>query len=50
DMDGGGRIYCLMTDNDPNQVKVEMPLEMTFRRLYEGAGFHNYFWKCRPVR
>jgi hypothetical protein len=27
-----------------------MPVELTFRRLYEGAGMYNYFWKCRPIR
>lgn len=48
--EGNARVYCMMTDCDPKEVKVDMPLEMTFRRLYEGAGFHNYFWKCRPVR
>ncbi len=44
------RIYCLMTDFQPKEVKVGMPVEFTFRRIYEGAGFQNYFWKCRPVR
>jgi hydroxymethylglutaryl-CoA synthase len=44
------RTYLPMTDCDPSQVMVGMPLEMTFRRLYEGGGMYNYFWKCRPVR
>ncbi len=44
------RGYFLMTDCDPREVKVDMPVEMTFRRLYEGAGMYNYFWKCRPIR
>ncbi len=44
------RAYLLMTDCDPGEVKVDMPVEMTFRRLYEGAGMYNYFWKCRPIR
>jgi uncharacterized OB-fold protein len=44
------RAYFPMTDCDPGEVKVNMPVEMTFRRLYEGAGMYNYFWKCRPVR
>ena len=44
------RTYLPMTDCDPGEVKVDMPVEMTFRRLYEGAGMYNYFWKCRPVR
>jgi len=44
------RTYLPMTDCDPSQVTVDMPVEMTFRRLYEGAGMYNYFWKCRPIR
>jgi len=27
-----------------------MPLDMSFRKLYEAEGIHNYFWKCTPVR
>jgi 3-hydroxy-3-methylglutaryl CoA synthase len=44
------RVYCLMTDFQPKEVRVGMDVEFTFRRIYEGAGFQNYFWKCRPVR
>ncbi len=44
------RIYCLMTDCIPSEVKIGMPVEMTFRWLYDGAGFHNYYWKCKPIR
>ncbi len=44
------RVYCQMTDVDPKDVKVGMPVEMTFRYFHEGADFHNYFWKCRPAR
>jgi uncharacterized OB-fold protein len=46
----GARFYCMMTDCDPQQVKVDMPVEMTLRRLHESGAFHNYFWKCRPIR
>ncbi len=44
------RFYGMMTDCDPNEVKIGMPVELTFRRMYEGAGFYNYFWKLRPNR
>lgn len=46
----GSRFYGMMTDCVPSEVRVGMPVELTFRRIHEGAGFHNYFWKCRPVR
>jgi hydroxymethylglutaryl-CoA synthase len=44
------RIYAIMTDCDPKMIKIGTPVEMTFRRIYEGGGMYNYFWKCRPVR
>ncbi|HJZ66546.1 MAG TPA: 3-oxoacyl-[acyl-carrier-protein] synthase III C-terminal domain-containing protein [Blastocatellia bacterium] len=50
DFEGGGRAYLQMTDRNPADVKIDQPVEMTFRRLYEAEGFTNYYWKCRPVR
>ena len=50
DIDGGGRAAFDMTDRVADDVKVGMPLEFTFRRLYYDRGFNNYWWKVRPVR
>jgi hydroxymethylglutaryl-CoA synthase len=50
DLEGGGRMLAQMTDTDPKEVKVDMPVELTFRKLHTGGGFVNYSWKCRPVR
>lgn len=50
DLKGGGRLFCELTDCDPSEVTVEMPVELTFRCLHEGAGFRNYYWKGRPLR
>jgi len=52
DFDGGGRGVFDMTDRNPDEVKVGMPVEMTFRKLYHdpARGIHNYFWKTRPIR
>jgi 3-hydroxy-3-methylglutaryl CoA synthase len=50
DFEGGGRIMCDMTDRDPDEVAVGMPVEMSFRRLYYVNGVNNYWWKCQPVR
>ena len=44
------RVFCRMTDRDPDNISVGMPVEMTFRRIHEGGDYPNYFWKCRPVR
>jgi hydroxymethylglutaryl-CoA synthase len=43
-------VYCTMTDRDTSKVDIDMRVEYTFRRIHEGAGLHNYFWKCRPIR
>lgn len=48
--EGNARVYCLMTDCDATDVKVGMPVELTFRRFHELGGFVNYYWKCRPAR
>ncbi len=52
DLDGGGRILLDMTEikNPENNVKIGMRVELTFRRIHEGAEFINYYWKCRPKR
>lgn len=51
DFDGGGRSAgIIMTDQDPNELKIGMPLEMSFRKLFSHGGIHNYFWKCTPLR
>ena len=49
DLDGGGRLYVQLTDCEPERVEIDMPLELTFRKVHEGGGFHNYFWKARPA-
>jgi len=49
-LEGKVRFYARMTDRDPEKVEVGMPLELTFRKMHEGAGFPNYFWKPRPIR
>ncbi|MFC1999743.1 OB-fold domain-containing protein [Chloroflexota bacterium] len=46
----GGRIFSQMTDRDVNAIEVGMPMEMTFRKIHDALGVHNYSWKVRPVR
>ncbi|MFY9470288.1 MAG: Zn-ribbon domain-containing OB-fold protein, partial [Solirubrobacterales bacterium] len=49
DLDGGGRFYASMTEWDPDQLAVGMPVELAFRVRGRGGGFINYGWKCRPA-
>jgi hydroxymethylglutaryl-CoA synthase len=48
DFDGGGRMICELTDCDVRKVAVNMPVEMTLRKMAEGS-IINYFWKGKPV-
>ena len=50
DFDGGGRMRCQLTDAVPDEVRIGLQVQMTFRRLVTAAGVHNYFWKARPIR
>jgi len=46
----GARLYVQMTDVSPKEVKLGMPVELTFRKIHEAGGTPNYFWKSTPVR
>ena len=48
--EGGGRMVCMMTDRELDEVKVGMPVDMSFRKLRVVNGIHNYYWKSIPVR
>jgi uncharacterized OB-fold protein len=48
--EGGCRLYIQMTDGSAEEVKLGLPVELTFRKIHEGGGTPNYFWKCTPIR
>lgn len=50
DFEGGGRMQAELIDRDPDEVKIGLPVEMTFRKLQDLRGIQHYFWKCKPVR
>jgi len=50
DFEGGGRMQTELTDRDPDEIKIGLPVEMTFRKLQDLDGIQHYFWKCKPVR
>jgi uncharacterized OB-fold protein len=39
-----------MTDRDPAEIKIGIPIEMVFRVLRYIGGFYTYWWKARPKR
>ena len=50
DFEGGGRVLCMMTDRELDEIHVGMPVEMSFRKLRVVNGIHNYYWKAIPRR
>ena len=48
DADGGGRLYLQIADTDDIQIGARVTF--TYRRLHEGGGNRNYYWKARPIR
>ena len=49
DFEGGGRVMCEVTECEPSEIKIGMPVEMCFRKVGRKGGIHNYFWKARPT-
>ena len=48
--EGGGRMLCMMTDRELDEIAVDMPVGMSFRKLRVVNGISNYYWKSVPVR
>ncbi len=50
DFEEGGRVLCMITDRELGEVRVDLPVEMSFRKLRVVNGIHNYYWKAIPRR
>ena len=48
--EGGGRMLCMMTDRELDEIAVDMPVDMSFRKLRVVNGISNYYWKSVPAR
>jgi hydroxymethylglutaryl-CoA synthase len=49
DLEGGGRVFCILTDASFADVKIGMSVEFTLRKSY-GEILPEYIWKTRPIR
>ena len=45
----GARVHIQLVNADPEQVKLDMPVEFVFRRIHESGGRPNYYWKATPL-
>jgi 3-hydroxy-3-methylglutaryl CoA synthase len=48
--EGGARLFIQLTDGRPDEVRLDLPVELTFRKIHDAGGTPNYFWKCTPIR
>ena len=48
DFEGGGKVMTYMVDVKREDMRVGMPVELSFRRLFKANGVHTYFWKVVP--
>jgi len=48
--EGGASDLFDVTDRDPNEIKPDLAVEPTFRRLQYTQGIYNYSWKVKPSR
>lgn len=48
DLEGGGRFFGQVVDVNPQDVRIGLEVELSFRKLHDGQGIPNYFWKARP--
>ncbi|MEM4700351.1 MAG: OB-fold domain-containing protein [Candidatus Nezhaarchaeales archaeon] len=50
-LEGGGRLFLEITDADVRELKVDMDVELVFRRLelWRSDGIYGYFWKAAPA-
>jgi hydroxymethylglutaryl-CoA synthase len=48
EFEGGARLYTSLSDAEPGDVAVGIPVEMVLRRR-GGLGFANYGWRARPI-
>jgi 3-hydroxy-3-methylglutaryl CoA synthase/uncharacterized OB-fold protein len=45
----GCRVQVQLANAQPDEVKLDMPVEYVFRKIHEAGGKPNYFWKASPL-
>jgi hydroxymethylglutaryl-CoA synthase len=49
DLEGGGRFFGQVTDVERQEMRIGLEVELSFRKIHDGQGLPNYFWKIKPV-
>jgi 3-hydroxy-3-methylglutaryl CoA synthase len=50
EFEGGGKMMTYLVDCQKEDIKVNMEVVLTHRKLYEANGVHTYFWKVAPKK
>ncbi len=45
----GARVHLQLVDATPEQTRIGLPVELTFRRIHQVGGRPNYYWKATPL-
>jgi 3-hydroxy-3-methylglutaryl CoA synthase/uncharacterized OB-fold protein len=45
----GARVHLQLVNVRPEQVRIGLPVEFEFRRIHQGGGRPNYYWKGVPI-
>ena len=45
----GARIHLQLVNCTPEETKIGLPVEFVFRRIHQGGGRPNYYWKGSPL-
>ena len=48
-LEGGGRVFCIITDTTAKDMSVGLPVEFVLRKSY-GQTIPEYIWKVRPIQ
>lgn len=49
EVEGGCRVYLMMTETRAEDLRVGLPVGFCFRKVHEAGAKPNYFWKCRAL-
>jgi hypothetical protein len=50
DMEDGARLMVSMTQTKPEEVRIDMPVELVFRRFGEAEGLLTYGFRAKPIK
>lgn len=46
----GARVHLQLVNTTPQETRIGLSVEFTFRRIHEVGGRPNYYWKAQPVQ